>query len=95
MDQVPFNRGIFSTFKRQNERNQRIMKVRIKEVAMERKGFSLYRVAKELKLPQQTVYSWASGRTQPGYDNMDKLVSLFGCRLDDIFVPDRVNLGLL
>jgi transcriptional regulator with XRE-family HTH domain len=61
------------------------MKVRIKDVAQARKAWSLYRLAKELNLPQQTVYSWASGRTQPSYDNMDRLCEVLDCPMGDLF----------
>jgi ribosome-binding protein aMBF1 (putative translation factor) len=62
------------------------VKIRIKEVAKEYKGWSLYGLAKEMSLPQQTVYSWASGRTQPNYDNMEALCLVLGCGLDDLFI---------
>jgi len=61
------------------------LKIRIKEVARNKKGWSLYRLAKELGLPQQTVYSWANGRTQPSYDNMDRLCEIIGCTVGDLF----------
>lgn len=63
----------------------RTLKIRIKETARVKKGWSLYRLAKELGLPQQTVYSWANGRTQPSYDNMDKLCEIMGCSVGDLF----------
>lgn len=50
-----------------------------------KKGWSLYRLAKELGLPQQTVYSWANGRTQPSYDNMDRLCETLGCMIGELF----------
>ena len=49
------------------------MKIKIKEVAKEKKGYSLYKLAQIMDLPQQTIYSWAKGRTQPTYLNLDKL----------------------
>ena len=55
------------------------MKIKIKETAKDKKGWSLYRLAKELNLPQQTVYSWANGRTQPSYENMDRLCEVLEC----------------
>jgi transcriptional regulator with XRE-family HTH domain len=61
------------------------LKIQIKEAAKGKKGWSLYRLAKELNLPQQTVYSWANGRTQPSYDNMDRLCSVLGCSIDELF----------
>lgn len=67
------------------------LKIRIKEVARKIKGWSLYRLAKELGLPQQTVYSWANGRTQPSYDNMDRLCESIGCTVGDLFEAEPVQ----
>ncbi len=64
------------------------LKIKIKEKARKIKGWSLYRLAKELNLPQQTVYSWANGRTQPSYDNMDKLCRVIGCSIGELFEAD-------
>lgn len=61
------------------------MKVKIKEVAREKKGWSLYKLASILNLPQQTIYSWANKRTQPSFESMDMLCTVLGCTLDDIF----------
>jgi DNA-binding XRE family transcriptional regulator len=68
------------------------MRVKLKEFAMQRKGWSMYKVAQLLELPQQTVYSWSSGRTQPGYLAMDKLCALLECTLNDLFEPEPVQL---
>lgn len=74
------------------------MKIRIKEVARTKKGWSLYRLAKELGLPQQTVYSWANGRTQPSYDNMDRLCAAICCTLGELFENEayisRLNIAI-
>ncbi|MEB3286082.1 MAG: helix-turn-helix transcriptional regulator [Vampirovibrionales bacterium] len=67
------------------------MKVKIKDFAKTQKNWSLYKLAKELGLPQQTVYSWASGRTQPSYDNMDKLCDVLDCTVGDLFEADPVQ----
>jgi transcriptional regulator with XRE-family HTH domain len=67
------------------------MKIRIKDVAKDRKGWSLYRLARELALPQQTVYSWASGRTQPGYAHMELLCSILECTMNDLFEPEPLQ----
>lgn len=64
------------------------MKIKIKETAFRKKGWSLYRLAKELNLPQQTIYSWAGGRTQPSYENMDKLCTVLNCLMSEIFEPE-------
>lgn len=67
------------------------LKIRIKEVARKKKAWSLYRLAKELGLPQQTVYSWANGRTQPSYDNMDKLCDALDCTVGELFEAEPVQ----
>lgn len=67
------------------------LKIRIKEVARKKKGWSLYRLAKELGLPQQTVYSWANGRTQPSYENMDKLCDALDCTVGELFESEPVQ----
>ncbi|MEW5818597.1 MAG: helix-turn-helix transcriptional regulator [Cyanobacteriota bacterium] len=67
------------------------LKIRIKEVARKKKGWSLYRLAKELGLPQQTVYSWANGRTQPSYENMDKLCDALDCTVGELFEAEPVQ----
>ena len=61
------------------------MKILIKETAWRIMNWSLYRLAKELDIPQQTVYSWANGRTQPFYKNMDRLCKALGCGIGDLF----------
>ncbi len=72
------------------------MKIKIKEVVKKMRGWSLYKLAKVLNLPQQTVYSWASGRTQPSYENMDRLCDALGCSIGDLFeaepVQEKLNL---
>lgn len=72
----------------------RILKILIKETAREKKGWSLYRLAKELGLPQQTVYSWANGRTQPSYENMDRLCKVIGCAVGELFQSESVQIKL-
>lgn len=67
------------------------MKIKIREVAKTNKGYSLYKLAKELNLPQQTVYSWANGRTQPSYENMDKLCDALGCSLGELFECEPIQ----
>jgi len=67
------------------------MKVKIKECAKELKQWSLYKLAKELGLPGQTVYSWASGRTQPSYESIDRLCDILGCSVSDLFIAEPVQ----
>lgn len=72
------------------------MKIKIKEYAKETKDWSLYRLAQELDLPQQTIYSWASGRTQPSFENLDRLCSILNCKIENLLeaepVQQKINL---
>lgn len=67
------------------------MKIKIKETAKSKKNWSLYKLAKEMQLPQQTVYSWANGRTQPSYENMDRLCDILNCTVADLFEAEPVQ----
>jgi transcriptional regulator with XRE-family HTH domain len=71
------------------------MKIKIKETVKQKKGWSLYKLAKVLNLPQQTVYSWASGRTQPSYENMDRLCETINCTIADLFEAEPVQQKLI
>ena len=67
------------------------MKVKIKETAKLKKDYSLYRLAKVMGLPQQTIYSWAKGRTQPSYLNLDKLCNILNCKIEDLLEAEPVQ----
>ena len=67
------------------------MKVKIKETAKLKKDYSLYRLAKIMNLPQQTIYSWAKGRTQPSYANLDKLCDVLECKIEDLLEAEPVQ----
>ena len=67
------------------------MKIKIKDAVKKFKGWSLYKLAKVLQLPQQTIYSWASGRTQPSYENMDRLCEVLDCNVEDLFEAEPVQ----
>jgi transcriptional regulator with XRE-family HTH domain len=61
------------------------MKIKLKEFCNEKRKMSLYKLALILNKPQQTIYGWASGRTQPSYKSMDEICTALNCTLDDIF----------
>ena len=67
------------------------MKVKIKEFVRKNKNWSLYKLAQEMDLPQQTVYSWASGRTQPSYDNWDRLCAVLDCNIENLLENEPVQ----
>lgn len=68
-----------------------IMKIKLKEVAKKNKGYSMYRLAIEMGLPQQTVYSWANGRTQPSYENLDRLCEVLECSIGELLEAEPVQ----
>ena len=74
-----------------NKKEILFMKVKIKEYAKTAKNWSLYKLAQELGQPQQTVYSWASGRTQPSYDNWDRLCAILDCKVDNLLEAEPVQ----
>ena len=67
------------------------MKIKLKETAKLKKNYSLYKLAQELNLPQQTVYSWAKGRTQPSYSNLDRICGVLNCSIGDILEAEPVQ----
>ena len=67
------------------------MKIKIKETAKKLKGYSLYRLAIVLNMPQQTIYSWANGRTQPSYENLDRLCDVLEGSIGDLLEAEPVQ----
>lgn len=67
------------------------MKIKLKETAKSKKNYSLYRLAKVMDLPEQTIYSWAKGRTQPSYENLDKICDTLNCKIEDILEAEPVQ----
>ena len=67
------------------------MKIKIKETAKRKKNYSLYKLAQVLNLPQQTIYSWAKGRTQPNYYNLDRICDCLDCTIADILEAEPVQ----
>ena len=67
------------------------MKIKLKETALKNKNMSLYKLAQVMNLPQQTIYSWAKGRTQPSYLNLDKLCNILECEIGDILEAEPVQ----
>lgn len=64
------------------------MKVKIKEQT-NKKSMSLYKLAQVLNLPQQTIYSWASGRTQPSFKNLERLCKVLDCTLNHLYEVEK------
>ena len=68
-----------------------IMKIKIRETAKKKKNYSLYKLASVLNVPQQTVYSWAKGRTQPSYLNLDRICDVLDCKIEDLLEAEPVQ----
>lgn len=67
------------------------MKIKIKETAKVKKNYSLYKLAQVLNIPEQTVYSWAKGKSQPSYINLDKICNVLECKIEDILEAEPVQ----
>ena len=65
------------------------MKNHIQAVAKANKGWSLYQLAKQMDMPQQTIYSWARARTQPSWENLDRLCDILDCQVDDLLTAEK------
>ncbi|MBR1976961.1 helix-turn-helix transcriptional regulator [bacterium] len=67
------------------------MKIKIKETAKAKKNYSLYKLAQVLEIPQQTVYSWAKGRTQPSWENLDRICEALSCKIEDLLEAEPIQ----
>ncbi|RYZ62768.1 MAG: transcriptional regulator [Proteobacteria bacterium] len=54
----------------------------------EERGWSQRRLADELGVSRQTVISIEKGRYDPSLPLAFRLAEVFGCRIEDLFVPD-------
>lgn len=57
------------------QKDERIKSFSIVEAAMKEKGVTMYRVAKDLNIPQSTLTDWKMGRSMP---KMGKMVKIAG-----------------
>lgn len=47
-------------------------------------------VAKSIGISPNTLISWENNYTAPDALQLSKLCCLYGCRMDDIFLPDKL-----
>ncbi|MGI1805476.1 helix-turn-helix transcriptional regulator [Exiguobacterium sp. TDN 0502] len=66
------------------------MKNKVKEMREER-GWSQGELAKRLNVSRQTVISIEKERYNPSLDLAFSLADLFERRIEEIFIPNRVN----
>ena len=48
------------------------------------------RIAKAMGVRRETVQNWESHKTFPNIASMDKLCNLYGCTMDDVFIPSSL-----
>jgi putative transcriptional regulator len=53
------------------------------------RGWSQGRLAEELGVSRQTVISLEKGRFDPSLPLAFRIAAVFGCRIEDVFSPDR------
>jgi len=61
-----------------------IMRMRISELACEKKGWTMKQLADMMGVEHQTVMYWNQGRSFPRLPMLIRLCRLVGCTLDDI-----------
>lgn len=63
------------------------MKISLKALRINA-GKSQDDVASEVKVTKKTIQNWEQYKTYPNAAQLVKLCSVYGCTLDDIFLPD-------
>ena len=58
------------------------------ELLLEKKGVTIYRVAKETGIPPVTLYEWRSGRGRPKVGTLKKLADYFGVSIEYFLEDD-------
>jgi len=62
-----------------------MMQLKIEKAAKEFKKWSLYRLAIELDVPNQAIYSWNSGKIIPSLKSIRKICNILKCTPNDLF----------
>jgi len=61
------------------------MQLDIEKAAKRFKEWSLYRLALELNVPNQAIYSWNSGKIIPSLKTIAKICAILNCTPNDLF----------
>lgn len=61
------------------------MRLNIDKAAKRFKQWSLYRLALELDVPNQVIYSWNSGKYAPNLKNISRICEALNCTPNDLF----------
>ena len=65
------------------------MKIKLKALRVNA-GMTQDDVAKAMGVRRETVQNWESHKTFPNIASMDKLCTLYGCTMDDVFIPSSL-----
>lgn len=61
-----------------------LLRLRIAEVSLQKRGWTMKQLAERLKVDHQTVLYWNQGRSFPRLPMMVKLCQILGCKLDEL-----------
>lgn len=66
------------------------MKVSIKAMRVNA-GLTQAEVANRVKINVATLISWENSKTYPTVEKLKELCNLYGCAIDDIFLPQKLS----
>ena len=72
-----------------NRKAVRLLKVSLKAMRVNAK-LNQKEVAKSIGIAPNTLVSWENSYTAPDAIQLSKLCHLYGCAMDDIFLPDKL-----
>lgn len=67
------------------------MELNLEKAAKRFKDWSLYRLAIELDVPNQAIYSWNSGKIIPSLKTVEKICTKLNCTPNDLFTLKTSN----
>ena len=64
------------------------MRIRVAELAMQQRGWTMRILSEKLDVDHQTVMYWNQGRAVPRLPMLLRLARLLGCTLDELVLED-------
>lgn len=61
------------------------MKLNLREVCQQRRGWSLYKLAREIGVKDKTLARWFKAKHPPSWAVLDKLCDVLGCEPGELF----------
>ena len=68
------------------------MKVSMKAMRVNR-DMTQREAAEKIGIRRETLQSWEAGRTFPQAQKLKALCEVYRCKMDDIFLPDKLTLS--